>query len=240
MYLHPTDTVYTTLALGPKYRKHSETLIQSVLKFSYNDIYVFTDDPDHYGTWYDKRRVHLVKFDETLTDLPLVYKNGVFNYNLKMVPIHWVMHNIRAPLTIWADCDAFLFGQCESTMHRYFEQDGLYGRLRHRLCETDEHVLIQEKVDTMGVDVSQIETRVPVEHIMFLRIGEWYAHWLDAWKKYAMLSYDKGATPFYEAIEMTLALHEAKVPTFHLDNRHPFTEGWRSIHENTIHNPFVL
>ena len=157
-----------------------------------------------------------------------------------MVPIKWCMDNVQAPLTVWADCDAFLWGHNDSTFHRYFEETGVYGRLRHRLCEIDGHPLIKEKLDIMGIDPTDIDTRVPVEHIMFIRTGDWYRTWLEEWHNCAMLSYNNGATPFYEAVEMTVALHRAKAPTFHLDNRHPFTENYRSFHEGGIHAPFVL
>lgn len=243
MYLYPNSVVYCTLAIGEQYIKKCGALIESVLKFSQSDLYVFTDYPEHYGTWYDKRRIHFIKVDETLTDLPLVYKNEIFNYNLKLVPLKWCHENLSTQLICYLDCDTFLWGNAESTMYRYFEKPGLYARLRHRFCDMEGHDIIKDKVSIMGIDPTDITVRMPVENVMFFKPDNYHHVLFEEWTNMCKLSYEKGATPFYEAVEMTIALHRAKVETFHLDNRHPFTENYRTIHGDRyayLHSPFVL
>jgi hypothetical protein len=199
MYLDDNNTVFTTLCISdgrdddhddglpvscatcghyPVHppspallRDRVSTQIQSILKFTHHEVYVITDKPEAFGNYYGPR-VHFVKFDENMTDLPLRGKQGQFNYNLKMVPIKWVMDNVQAAVTIYMDCDTFLWGW-DRLFYRFFPQDkeGIWGRFRHALNDSDAHHLILKKCELMGIDQPNISTRLPVENVMFFKHG---------------------------------------------------------------------
>ena len=50
-YTKDEQTVFVSLALGEFYREVISTQIQSVLKNTYSDLYVLTDDPGYWGTY---------------------------------------------------------------------------------------------------------------------------------------------------------------------------------------------
>lgn len=240
MYLEDEKTVFTTLCVGdPHYKDALATQIQSILKFTHHDLYVVTDTPEFFGTYYGSR-VHFLNLHE-LTDLPLKGKLGMFNFNLKMVPIKWVIQNIKPALTIYMDCDTFLFGW-DRLFYRFFPQDreGIWGRFRHALNDSDAHKLILEKLAIMGVDASNIKTRLPIENVMFFKDGPTMPRFFDEWERLAKLSYDVGARSDFEAIEMALALYNTGLPYHHLDNKDPYVDNFRTLHHNKIHIPFVI
>lgn len=240
MYLNDNNAVFCTLALGDEYRERVSTQLQSIIKFTHHDVYVITDSPEFFGNYYGPR-VHFIQFDEHLTDLPLMSKTGVFNYNLKMVPIKWTIENIRAPVTIYMDADTFLFGW-DRLFYRFFpaESEGIYGRFRHALNDSDAHQIILTKLQIMGIDATNISTRLPIENVMFFKNGPTVPKFFDEWYKYAKLSHDVGATSFFEAVEMSLAMHNTNIPYYHLDNSCPYVDNFRTLHHNKIHIPFVI
>jgi hypothetical protein len=240
MYLEDNNTVFCTLALGDEYRDRVATQIQSILKFTHHDMYVITDNVGYFGNYYGPR-VKYVQFDENLTDLPLISKTGVFNYNLKMIPIKWTIENIRPTVCIYMDADTFLFGW-DRLFYRFFPQDqeGLWGRFRHALNDSAPHQIILDKLKLMDIDATNIETRLPIENVMFFKPGPKMPRFFEAWYNYAKKSHECGATSFFEAVEMALALHDTQLPYFHLDNTKPFVDNFRTLHHNKIHVPFVI
>jgi hypothetical protein len=267
MYLDDNNTVFTTLCISdgrdedvealpencPKcghypvhpptpalLRERVATQLQSILKFTHHKAYVITDKPEAFGNYYGDR-VHFIKFDEKMTDLPLRGKQGQFNYNLKMVPIKWTMENINAALTIYMDCDTFLWGW-DRLFYRFFPQDkeGIWGRFRHALNDSDSHRLIIEKCKMMNIDQPNITTRLPVENVMFFKHGPTIQPFFEAWHKYAMLAYNSGARTDFEGIEMAMAIHETGLHHVHLDSTQPYVDNFRTLHHGRIHIPFVI
>lgn len=240
MYLNDDSTVFCTLALGDEYRERVATQIQSVLKFTHHDIYIVTDKPEFFGNYYGPR-THYIQFDESLTDLPLKSKTGVFNYNLKMVPIKWTIENVRAPVTVYMDADTFLFGW-DRLFYRFFPQasEGIYGRFRHALNDSAAHQIILDKAATMGIDVSNISTRLPIENVMVFKNGPHLTPFFNEWYNLAKHSHECGATSFFEAVEMAIAIHRTEIPYFHWDNSQPFVDNFRTLHHGKIHIPFVI
>lgn len=240
MYLEKDKTVYATLAIGEKYRMFSETLIESVLKFTDSDLYVVTDAPEAYGDFFDLERIHYVKLDENLTDLPLIYKKETFNYNLKMVPIHYVMEQIKPEMTVYMDCDAFLWGTPPPYLHRAFPS-GISARLRQPLNDSGQHQIVLDKLAAMGVDYAQIDVKMPIEHIMFFKSNTLFPQFFKEWYNFAKLSYEKDCISFFESVEMSLAMWHSKIPHYHLDNSHFIVDNFRLLHQGEkIMKPFVI
>jgi hypothetical protein len=240
MYLNDHDTVFCTLAIGDEYRERVAFQLQSIIKFTHHDVYVVTDDVNAFGNYYGPR-VHYVPFDETLTDLPLKSQTGVFNYNLKMVPIRWTVENVRAAVTVYMDADSFLFGW-DRMFHRFFPagEQGIWGRFRNALNDSSDHRIVLEKAARMGIDISHMDTRLPIENIMFFKNGHMLSPFFNEWHRLAKLSHEVGATSFYEAVEMAIAIYNTGLPYVHLDNTCAFIDNFRTIHHGKIHIPFVI
>ena len=249
MYLDDNNTVFTTLcigdgrnddAMGQKMRNRVATQIQSILKFTHHDVYVITDKPDYFGNYYGSR-AHFVQFDENLTDLSLLGKQGQFNYNLKMVPSKWTMDNVQAAVTVYMDCDTFLFGW-DRLFYRFFPQDkeGIWARFRHALNDSAAHNLILEKCALMGIDQPNISTRLPVENVMFFKHGPTMQPFFEAWYKYAKLAYEVGARTDFEGIEMAMAIHATNLDHAHVDNAMPYVDNFRTLHHDSLHLPFII
>jgi hypothetical protein len=225
---------------GALLRERLATQLQSILKFTHHDCYVITDHPEAFGNYFGPR-IHFIKFNEKMTDLPLTGKRGMFNYNLKMVPIKWTMENVGAPVTVYLDADTFLFGW-DRLFYRFFPQkeEGIWGRFRHALNDSDAHNLIIEKIANLGVDGKKIDTRLPVENVMFFKQGPTMSRFFESWYKWAKKAYDVGARTDFEAIEMALAIHETDMPYHHLDNSCPYVDNFRTLHHGRVHIPFVI
>ena len=238
-YMGSEGLTVTTLALGDLYRKHVTTLIQSVLKFTPYDAYIITDKPEEFGNYFGPR-IHFIQFDETITDMPFTNKVGMFNYNLKLVPIQWVANNIRPSIICYMDCDSFWWGNAPSMLHRYFvPDDGIWARFRNSLNDSDSHQLILEKVKTMNIDITDINTRLPIENIMFFKNGPMLSSLLETWKKYSTIAVNSGARTDFEAIELCLAIHEIGMPHTHIC-QDILSDCFRTLHHGHLHIPFVI
>jgi len=240
MYLEDEKTVFTTLCVGDQhYKDILATQLQSILKFTHHEVYVVTDTPECFDNYYGSR-VHFLRLSD-LTDLPLKGKQGMFNFNLKMIPIKWVIENVRPALTIYMDCDTFLFGW-DRLFYRFFPQDqeGIWGRFRHRLNDSDSHKLILDKLKLMNIDATNINTRLPIENVMFFKNGPTISRFFEEWYRLAKMSYDVGARTDFEAVEMCLAIHNTGLPYHHLDNKDPYVDNFRTFHHGKCHIPFVI
>lgn len=239
MYLDSHNVVFTTLALGDVYRDKVATQIQSVLKFSRHDMYVITDKPEFFGNYYGDR-VKYINF-EGLTDLPLIDKHELFNYNMKMIPIKWVIENIRPQITVYMDADSFLFGNFPDWFHRFFPDNeyGIYGRFRQYLNDNTDNMMIK-KVANLGIDVSEMSVKLPIENIMIFKNGPLIRNFFEEWLIMAKLSYETGSRSDFECIEMAIAIWKSGIPYHHLDNACPYVDCFRTVHHNKIHIPFVI
>lgn len=240
MYLDDDKTVFTTLCVGDQHYKDAlATQMQSILKFTHHELYVVTDTPNFWGNYYGNR-VHFLNLTD-LTDMPLKGKLGMFNYNLKMIPIKWVLDNIKPTIAIYMDCDSFLFGW-DRLFYRFFPQDkeGIWGRFRHALNDSAAHKLILDKLTVLNIDATNIVTRLPVENVMFFKPGAIMPRFFQEWERLARLTYDMGARTDFEAIEMALAIHRTELPYHHMDNKDPYVDNFRTQHHGRIHIPFVL
>lgn len=240
MYLDDHNTVFTSLCIGDEYRDRIAIQLQSIIKFTAHEAYIITDKPEYFGNYYGPR-IHFVQFDESLTTMPLRGKMGMFNYNLKMVPIQYAMAKSQASVTVYLDADTFLFGW-DRLFYRFFslESEGIWGRFRHALNDSDSHKIILDKLEKMGIDGSNIETRLPIENVMFFKNGPTMPAFFDEWTRLANHSYECGARSDFEAIEMALAIHQTKLHYQHIDNAFPHVDNFRTLHHSKIHIPFII
>lgn len=240
MYQDDSEIMFTTLVLGEHYRNIVSTQIQSILKFTNNNLYIITDEINYFGNYYPSR-VKFIDFN-TITKMPLKGKQGMFNYNLKLVPIKWVFEHINPALCVYMDADSFLFGWNKSFFRAFNPRDyGMYGRFRHGLNEHSSDVVIPEKLKQMGIDASNISTQVPIENIMFWKNGPQVLPCLHQWEHFAEIAYDTGARTDFEAVELALALNASKCPYINIatDQRYNI-EDFRTLHNGSIHIPFIL
>lgn len=239
MYLNDDMVVFTSLCVGDWYRETIATQIQSILKFTHHEAYIVTDQPEYFGNYYGPR-IHFLKLDD-LTDFPLRGKQGMFNYNLKMIPIKWVIEHIKPTITTYLDADTFLFGW-DRLFYRFFpeKEEGIWGRFRNRLNDCSAHKIILDKLEMMKVDATNIDTRLPIENVMFWKNGPTIPMVLDTWDKYAKHTYECGARTDFEGIELALAIHENKLHHVHMDNSSPYVDNFRTLHHNKLHIPFVI
>lgn len=238
MYLNDHEVVFCTLAIGERYRHMVNTQIQSVLKFTSHDIYVMTDDIKSFGNYYPKR-VHFVPFASTM---PIMGKQNMFNYNLKLEPLEYVFENIKPGMAIWMDCDSFLFGWTRTFFNRFDPHKyGIWGRFRHAVNDPCSHQLIVEKFAQMQVDVSKITTQLPIENVMFWKNGARIKVLLEAWRKYAQISVANGCRTDFECCELALAIHDSCTPYVNIQSDNSYNiEDFRTLHLNSIHIPFVI
>ncbi len=240
MYLDSHHVVFTTLALGEEYRNKVATQIQSILKFTQHDAYIITDSPEFFGNYYGPR-IHYIKFDENFTDLPIISPQGMFNYNLKMTAIKWTIENVRAPITVWMDADSFLFGWIDR-FDKHFPSDahGVWGRFRQPL-NTVTDPLVLKKIETLEIDTTDINVRMPIENILIFKNGSTVKPFLEEWDRLAHLTIEKGARGDFESIEMSIAIHRTGIPYYHCDgNNSAWVDSFRTLHHGKIHIPFVI
>ena len=251
-YTKDEQTVFVSLALGEFYREVISTQIQSVLKNTYSDLYILTDDPGYWGTYYGSR-IHFIRFDQS-TDLglSLTSTNGVFNYNLKVAALSYIVRNVRPENIIWMDADTWIFSDFPRNIGSYFfEQSSgvLATRFRQKMNDPDilEHPIIIEKLELMGIDRLSIEARLPIENVMIMKNGTTLETFIESWHKYAKLSYETGCTGFYEAVEVCLAIQESGIDCKIVEGTtYNFADCFRTLHLNAsnpakvIHNPFIV
>lgn len=245
MYLNHNKVVFCTLALGDDFIERVATQIQSVLKFSHHELYVITDaSPEKFGNYYDQSRIHYVDFNSIENTLPLKAQTGVFNYHLKMLPIRYVYDHVTPvpTIVIYMDADSFLWGKFPDNFDKNFPeaQHGVWARFRQELNTLDQDRIVVGKLEKMGIDVSGITTKLPIENIMIFKTGTKIIPFLDEWYRLAKLSYESGATAFYEAVEMAIAINNTEMYYEHIDNIKPYCDCWRTLHNGKLHTPFVI
>jgi len=243
MYLDDKKLVFCTLAVGDLYRERVSTQIQSILKFTHHDLYVITDEPSWFRNYYGNR----VKFIDIKS---LEYKPwgltdavGRFNYNLKIWPIKYVLENTDAQLIAYMDADSFLFGWDRLT-YRYFMDDSgksaIFGRFRSNLNNND-FPEVQRKADTLQINISEMDTPLPIENIMFFRnCGHDLKTFVNKWEDLADITINSDQTCFFEAVEMAIAINMTNLTYVAVNNTFPFSDNFRTLHNGEIHVPFVI
>lgn len=230
-----TKVVFTTLAIGEEYVEKALMLVQSVLKFTHSDIYIVTNLPElaqAHANYYGQR-VKVVDINEYQLYRPSI--NGKFNYHLKSIVL-WMVSRMRGEILIYVDADTFLFGW-DSSISRYLSgiEDTLMCRFRERVSDnTSLARFVPDKAAAHGVDFTTIDARLAVETVMVLTRGSLTTEFLQVWKDITDYSIEQEIDPFIEAFELALAIDRCNMKTINVNNKTPFADNFRTVHNNKI------
>jgi hypothetical protein len=227
--------VFVTLAIGEEYLEKSMTLVQSVIKFTHSELYIVTDLPElaqSHANYYGKR-VKVVDIHDY--SLYTSHINGKFNYHLKSVAL-WTVSRMCNEVMVYVDADTFLFGW-DSSISRYINgfEETLMCRFRERVSDnTSLARFVPDKAAAHGVDFTTIDARLAVETVMVLTRGALTTNFLQVWKDITDFSIKNEIDPFIEAFELALAIDRSTMNTINVNNKTPFADSFRTVHNNKL------
>lgn len=234
-YDSDTKIAFMTLAIGESYLEASTVLIQSVMKFTNSKLYVVTDCVEsalkHQHYFGDK----LVIVD--INDYPN-YKdkiNGKFNYHLKGIAVHMVS-KITNNIIVYVDADTFVFGW-DKSISRYLlgYENVILARWRELVSEnTSMAKFIPIKAMTWDVDHTTIDVPLAVETIMVFGRGSLTNKFLNEWYSISDQAIVNDYDPFIEAFELALAIKRTTMNILHVNNRTPFADSFRTLHNGKL------
>lgn len=238
--------VFTTLAVGATYTFKVRLLIDCVLLLTTGDIIIITDDVMELTTYVndnpelDANRVTIIGLAD-ITDQNPWFSERQFNFNLKMLPTRVAYEKGGYDMIIHADADSLLIGWDEDDFQKFIQSpdQGLIARFRNRPCEeVGIGFILEPKATALSLELIKIKAKMPIEVFMFFKpncpeFNKFMEIWIDITKR----CYDRGINPFIEALEISYAMSEAKLPHHPILNYmrlHPVLHSFRYLHHDKI------
>lgn len=240
---------FTTLAIGVEYREKVKTLIDCVNTLTFADLIIITDDVDHIfnyvsnnSSYLDHRRIKIISLRD-VTDKSEWYngKKNLFNYNLKYYAVYYPYSLDKYDTIIYADADGFIINWDEVGFNAFMEQmeSGMIARFRGRPeDETGIAFLLEPKARELSINLQDIGAELPLEVFMvFNPKHENFSTFIDEWEMIINRAYGRGVNPFLEALEISYALSESKLPCesiYNFFSEFPVLHSFRYVHQNKI------
>lgn len=237
--------IFATLAIGVSYNYKVRTLIDCVLTLTEGDLLVITDDVpdlmDHIQrNKLDESRITLIHLSD-LTQQNVWYGERMFNFNLKFLPTKAAWDKGGYDLIIHADADAFMIGWDEDSIQRFIDMDeqGMFARFRNRPIEEGGiSFLLEPKATALSIELANIKARMPIEVFMLFKPNcPEFAKFMEVWEMIVERCYGRGVNPFIEALEISYALSESKLPEHPILDymgEYKFINMFRYLHHDKI------
>jgi hypothetical protein len=230
-----TRISFVTLAVGEEFVERAMTLVQSVLKFTSSDIYLVTDCAElgekhrnYFGS-----RLNIVD----ITNYPNFVRtiHGKFNYHLKALVIDHISR-LTSNVMIYVDADTFLFGWDKSISRYILGFDNcLMARCRETVADnTSLKRFIPAKAEQYGIDHTTIHVPLAVETVMVITRGDLTKRFIQKWSEISVQAIEKEFDPFIEAFELALAIQETQMNIVNVNNRTPFADSFRTLHNGKL------
>ncbi|QDJ96487.1 hypothetical protein Xoosp13_301 [Xanthomonas phage Xoo-sp13] len=238
--------IFATLALGTAYTFKVTTLIDCVLLLTKGDILIITDDVKELSGYVERN--HPEKIDrvklfaiEDVTKQNIWYAERQFNYNLKMLPTKVAYGMQDYDMIVHADADGFMIGWNEEEWQQFIDHEdkGLIARFRNRPCEEVAlQFMTEPKATALSIELINIKARMPIEVFMFFKPKcKEFREFMAQWEMITRRCYDRGINPFIEALEISYAMSESKLPHHPiLDYMRPYPvlHTFRYLHHDKI------
>jgi hypothetical protein len=230
-----TRISFVTLAIGEDYLEKALIAVQSVLKFTSSNIFLVTDCAElgeKHRNYFGDRLV-IVDITKYKNFVKLI--NGKFNYHLKAIAIDYVSR-LTSNVMIYIDADTFLFGW-DKSISRYvlgFE-NCLMARCRETVAEnTSLARFIPPKAEQYGIDYKTINIPLVVETVMIITRGDLTKKFIQKWSEISTQAIEKQFDPFIEAFELALAIQATQMNLVNVNNRTPFADNFRTLHNGKL------
>lgn len=202
-------TVLVTLCIGQHRVEDTLTLIETFKQFTDYDIVIVTDIVSSFSD----KGVDVIALSD-ITDMPpyLGKYHSVFNYNLKGVVTKFVYEKYTDhKRVIWSDCDVYLTKPC--TFLEAYTEANLYGIVAKASVNKDflrkflelKSILNLERDDCLTVNECMLIFTRSVATDQFMR----------NWVRVIEASYRHGLKPYYEMIEIGIALEMTNDMSYH-------------------------
>lgn len=234
-YDSDTKISFLTLAIGEEYVEKSLMLVQSVMKFTTSTLYMVTD-------CVELAEKHKSYFGEKLVIVDINnYKNfvskidGKFNYHLKAISIEMVS-KITNNVMLYIDADTFVFGW-DKSISRYLQgfDNVIMARFRELVSDnTSLSKFIPTKAALYDIDYKIINIPLAVETIMVITRGDLTNTFLKKWFDISDFAIVNSYDPFIEAFELALAINETQMNFLNVNNKTPFADSFRTLHNGKI------
>lgn len=234
-YDNDTKISFVTLAIGEDYLEKALLLVQSVIKFTGSTIYVVTDCVERatiHRNYFGDRMV-VVDITEYDNFVPTI--EGKFNYHLKAIAIHKISR-ITNNIMVYVDADTFVFGW-DKSISRYLlgYENVIMARFRELISDnTSLSQFIPDKAKKYNIDYKTIDVPLAVETIMVITRGEVSKSFIDKWYEISDFAIANSYDPFIEAFELALAIKETNMNFLNVNNRTPFADSFRTLHNGKI------
>lgn len=239
--------IFVTLAIGVEYRYKVRTLLECVNTLTTGDFLVITDDVkeleeyvETYDGLLDKHRIKIMHITEVTSHDPW-FSEQQFNFNLKFFPTKVAFDMNKYDMIVHVDADALLLGWNEDGFQEFINEstEGMIARFRNRpIEEAAIQFILQPKAQSLSLDLSKISASLPIEVFMFFKpsVPE-FKKFMEVWEEMVTRCNGRGVNPFMEALEISYALSESKLPYVHILNyirSFPVLHTFRYIHQNHI------
>jgi hypothetical protein len=230
-----TRLSFVTLAIGEEYMERALLMVQSVIKFTSSNIFIVTDCAElgekHRN--YFGPRLNIVDISKHRNFVRTIH--GKFNYHLKALAIDMVAR-LTHEVMIFLDADTFLFGWDKSISRYILGFDNcLMARCRETVSDnTSLSKFIPAKAEQYGLDYRTINIPLVVETVMVITRGDLTKRFIQSWADISNNAIQKEFDPFIEAFELALAIQETQMNLVNVNNRTPFADSFRTLHNGKI------
>lgn len=240
-----TNYTFATLAIGEEYIRKVGTLIDCVMTLTDGDLIIITDGVEEltaYVNWlgYNPNRI-IIKSFESVTEHRKFYSVNKFNFNLKILPTEVAYKENKYSLIIHADADAFFIGWNEAEIQKFIEHPsrGMVARFRNKPSdELGIQLFTIPKAKSLGLIIEDIEALMPIEVFMFFKPEcDEFPSFMKYWRDIVDRCYTLDVDPFAEALEISYALSESKLPHIQLlglTQDFPILNTLRYLHHDHI------
>ena len=161
--------------------------------------------------------------------------HGKFNYHLKALAIERVA-TLTSNVMIYMDADTFLFGWDKSISRYILGFDNcLLARCRELVSDnTSLSRFIPPKAAQYEIDYKTIDVPLVVETIMVITRGDLTKRFIQKWSEISAKAIEKEFDPFIEAFELALAIKDTNMNIINVNNRTPFADSFRTLHNGKI------
>jgi hypothetical protein len=240
-----SNYVFSTLAIGPEYIYKVSTLIDSVISLTNADLIVITDNIQEIENYIksnelNNNRIKIINYYD-VSDKNIWFGERQFNFNLKILPTRVAYDMHQYDMIIHIDADAFLLGWNEDEIQQCISSDdvGMIARFRNRpVDEVGVHFILEPKARDLSIELVNIMAPLPVEVLMIFKPNcPEFEKFIEEWTVITERCYGRGINPFMEALEISYALSESKLPYHHLLTNlrlYPTLSNVRYLHHDKI------
>lgn len=215
------------------YQPRADLLIRSALKFTPFDIVMVTNDVEYFSEYSSNPRVHMYDMKD-FDDKEKVW--GVFNYNLKRLPIK-VAQDMGYDIIYHNDCDCFYHGWDDESFKQLLSADYDTYYVNYNYQHTigglaTDNERYRNKIDALKefIHGDILQAYPPLETRILFKNNDKLTTMLDFWDKLSKFESERDMNPFQECVIMGAAARYAKMNITGVSIDLEFTKYCKLIH----------